>query len=60
MDDGNLYLRDNLLRCIRYGVDNGGYDICEFKGKCKSREDLNIGGCVIKKNVVVLMFFYCV
>ncbi|KAF8082466.1 hypothetical protein N665_0824s0014 [Sinapis alba] len=48
MDDGNSYLSDNPLRCIRYEVDNGGYDKREFKGKHKSRE-----GRAFKKNVVV-------
>ncbi|KAL0695071.1 hypothetical protein Bca4012_062251 [Brassica carinata] len=52
MDDGNSYLRDNPLRCIRYEVDNGGYDTREFKGKEKSREDRNTGGRATKKNVV--------
>lgn len=48
MDDGNSYLSDNPLRCIRYEVDNGGYDKREFKGKQKSRVD-----GATKKNVVV-------
>lgn len=53
MDDGNSYLIDNPLRCIRYEVDNGGYDKREFKDKHKSREDQNTGGRATKKNVVV-------
>ncbi|KAJ4916333.1 Uncharacterized protein Rs2_01883 [Raphanus sativus] len=48
MDDGNSYLSDNPLRCIRYEVDNGGYDEREFKGKQKSRVD-----GATKKNAVV-------
>ncbi|CAN6880658.1 unnamed protein product [Brassica oleracea] len=53
MDDGNSYLIDNPLRCIRYEVDNGGYDKREFKDKHKSSEDQNTGGRATKKNVVV-------
>ncbi|KAJ0257546.1 Uncharacterized protein HA466_0083950 [Hirschfeldia incana] len=53
MDDGNSYLSDNPLRCIRYEVDNGGYDTREFKGNYKSREDQDTGGRATKKNVAV-------
>lgn len=54
-EDGDSYLRDNPLRCIRYDVDNGGYDKREFKSftenKRRSREDRRNTIRVTKKNV---------
>uniref|UniRef100_A0A1J3J1K1 Uncharacterized protein n=1 Tax=Noccaea caerulescens TaxID=107243 RepID=A0A1J3J1K1_NOCCA len=56
-EDGDSYprVRDNPLRCIRYEVDNGGYDKREMKlvtdKKKRSREDRNTVR-VTKKNDV--------
>ncbi|KFK44257.1 hypothetical protein AALP_AA1G235000 [Arabis alpina] len=46
-EDGDSFLSDNPLRSIRYDVDNGGYDLREFKA---AREDRNTTR-VTKKNV---------